>query len=49
MPTWDEFTAVFGPTEILLSLIILACVILGREQGRIFRRKRNAKKTSKEG
>ena len=49
MPTWNEFIAGFGPTELLLSLIILACIILGREQGRIFRRKRNGKEGSKEG
>ena len=49
MPTWNEFIAGFGPTELLFSLIILACVVLGREQGRIFRRGKHGKEGSKKG
>jgi len=43
MPTLNEFMQGFGAKELLLSLFILACVILGREHGRIFRRKRDEK------
>jgi len=39
MPTWSEFIAGFGLKEFLLSVFILACVILGREHRRIFRRR----------
>lgn len=43
MPTLNEFIQGFGIKEILLSIFILVCVILGREHGRIFRRKHNEK------
>ena len=49
MPTWNEFIVGFGLKELLLSLFILACVVLGREQGRIFGRNKHGKEGSKEG
>ncbi|MFA4974427.1 MAG: hypothetical protein WC683_17615 [bacterium] len=43
MPTLTEFMAGFGTKELILSLFILACIVLGREYNHIFRRKRNEK------
>ncbi len=43
MPTLNEFIAGFGIKEILLSIFILACIVLGREERRIFRRRSHEK------
>ena len=40
MPTLDEFIAGFGAKEIFLTILTVAIIIVAREQGRIFRRKK---------
>lgn len=39
MPSISEFMAGFGAGELILTLFILACVVVGREQGRIFKKR----------
>lgn len=40
MPSISDFMAHFGLKDLLLTLLVLACVIIGREERRIFRRKK---------
>lgn len=40
MPSVSDYLANFGLTELLLTLLVLAAIVLGREERRIFRRKK---------
>jgi hypothetical protein len=40
MPSWSEYTSLFGLKELLITLLALAVIIVAREEKRIFRRKK---------
>ncbi|HPQ80453.1 MAG TPA: hypothetical protein PLZ86_01880 [bacterium] len=40
MPHINEYLSGFGLTDLLLTLIILAVILVAREEKRIFRRKK---------
>lgn len=40
MPDWNDYLAAFSLRDALLTMFILAVIIVGREERRIFRRKR---------
>lgn len=40
MPSWNDFLSNFGLKEFLLTLFIFAVIVVGREERRIFRRKK---------
>lgn len=40
MPSLSDYLANFGLKELLLTIFILAVIVVGREERRIFRRKR---------
>lgn len=39
MPTWNEFVSAFTVKELIFCIVVVAIIILAREERRIFRRK----------